>query len=104
MVAVGAGGGGTIAALQTNSHGSGGGGLRYTNNVDIDGGADYTIVVGAGGETVTSNTNSARTGGSSYVEDSDGTKLVAVTGGRGYYDGSEHTLSLIHISEPTRPY
>ncbi len=89
MLAVSGGAGGSRYPLQQDSAGGGGGGLRYANNVDIEGGADYTIVVGSGGDTTTnSHTSTDRVGGSSYVEDSDGTKLVLVTGGRGFSDGT----------------
>ena len=77
MVAVSGGGGGQTSARFSDAAGAGGGGLRYSNDVAIDGNADYTIVVGAGGNSGSSPTD----GGSSYVEAEDGTKLVLVTGG-----------------------
>ena len=77
MVAVSGGGGGKTSARFSDAAGAGGGGLRYSNDVAIDGNADYTIVVGAGGNSGSSPTD----GGSSYVEAEDGTKLVLVTGG-----------------------
>ena len=87
MVAVSGGAGGSRYPNHQDSAGGGGGVLRYANDVAIVGGASYTIVVGGGGTTTTgSHTNSARVGGSSYVQDSSSTNIVLVTG-----------LSLIHI-------
>ena len=48
MVVVSGGGGGDVCASGVNDRGGGGGvGLRYKNNVEVAGGANYTIVVGA---------------------------------------------------------
>ena len=62
VVCVGGGGGG--AASGGGASGGGGGGLGYKNNIPVEAGRGYTVVVGAGGSSVT-NAN-GKIGGDSY--------------------------------------
>ena len=61
VVSVGAGGGAGQHAVQTK-FGGGGGELRYKNNISVTPGSSYTVVVGAGGISV----SGSQAGGQSY--------------------------------------
>ena len=64
VVAIGAGAAGT----GDNSWGGGGGGLGWRNNIAVNPGSNYTVVVGAG--TVSTGPNQGRAGSSYFINTS----------------------------------
>lgn len=99
VVCIGAGAsGGTQEFLyygnpQAGGAGGAGGGLGYKNNISVVPGNSYSVVVGAGGVSLTSPQSSAQAGGESYfintstVRGQGGATGNAVTGGNFTGDG-----------------
>lgn len=79
------GGGGAHSSSSGGSYAGGGGGLGYKNNIPVTPGEVLTVTVGAGG--LSTGTAAVSNGGSSIIERSDQTVLVAGYGGMGQGDG-----------------
>lgn len=84
VVCVGGGGGGIYPLNATNQSGSGGGALSYSNNIPVEYGVTYTVVVGAGG-----GLDGGDGGDSSFSHPINGA-IVKAQGGRGAAYGLTH--------------